>query len=245
MSMMDKIERVIVMDDLKRNGSGYYDPTAYKAIRKIKNGGVTMEVYRGDIFYIEDNYRTEGSEQRAGRPALVVSNNTGNYHSNIVSIVWLTTAEKKPLPTHCKVLSRTPSTAICEQVVTISQDRLGEFVRTATEAEMKEVDRCLMIALGLDLPLATDVPAVVRVKNQELDDLKMKLEGAERMLDEANNKFMKEKSVCHALQKELEELKNQAIFPEDYDTHEVIVLKTERDLYKQQYEKMLERLIGA
>ena len=27
------------MDDLKRNGSGYYDPTAYKAIRKIQNGG--------------------------------------------------------------------------------------------------------------------------------------------------------------------------------------------------------------
>ena len=52
------------MDDLKRNGSGYYDPTAYKAIRKFQNGGVTMEVYRGDIFYIEDNYRTEGSEHK-------------------------------------------------------------------------------------------------------------------------------------------------------------------------------------
>ena len=27
------------MDDLKRNGSGYYDPTAYKAIKNFQNGG--------------------------------------------------------------------------------------------------------------------------------------------------------------------------------------------------------------
>ena len=27
------------MDELKRNGSGYYDPTAYKAIKNIQNGG--------------------------------------------------------------------------------------------------------------------------------------------------------------------------------------------------------------
>lgn len=230
------------MDDLKRNGSGYYDPTAYKAIRKFQNGGVTMEVYRGDIFYIEDNYRTEGSEQRPGRPALVVSNNTGNYHSDIVSIVWLTTAEKKPLPTHCKILSRIPSTAICEQVITISQNRLGEYVRTATEAEMKEVDRCLMIALGLNLDVTCN-----ESDDSQIDDLKMKLEGAERMLEEANNKFMKEKSVCHALQKENESLKNIIGNQQshNFDPAEVIVLKTERDLYKQQYEKMLERLIGA
>lgn len=245
------------MDDLKRNGSGYYDPTAYKAIRKFQNGGVTMEVYRGDIFYIEDNYRTEGSEQRPGRPALVVSNNTGNYHSDIVSIVWLTTAEKKPLQTHCNILSRVPSIAICEQVVTISQNRLGEYVRTATEAEMHEIDRCLMIALGLDLPLVTDVTAVERAKNQELDDLKMKLEGAERELDEVKEKYLNEKRICDSLQRELvetakelekeqeanERLRNSK--PVNSNPAEVAVLKAQLEIYKQQNEMMLERLIGA
>ena len=208
-----------------------------------------MEVYRGDIFYIEDNYRTEGSEQRPGRPALVVSNNTGNYHSDIVSIVWLTTAEKKPLPTHCNIISRVPSIAICEQVVTISQNRLGEYIRTASEAEMKEVDKCLMIALGLN-------PEVTCNESDDsmIDDLKMKLEGAERMLAEDERmlaeekaKFMHEKNVCHALQEENERLKNIIGNQpsHDFDPAEVIVLKTERDLYKKQYEKMLERLIGA
>ena len=240
------------MDDLKRNGSGYYDPTAYKAIRKFQNGGVTMEVYRGDIFYIEDNYRTEGSEQRPGRPALVVSNNTGNYHSDIVSIVWLTTAEKKPLPTHCNILSRVPSIAICEQVVTISQNRLGEYVRTATEAEMHEIDRCLMIALGLN-------PEVTCNESDDrlIDDLKMKLEGAERKLDEAKEKYLNEKRICDSLQRELvetakelekeqeanERLRNSK--PMNSDPAEVAVLKAQIEIYKQQNEKMFERLIGA
>lgn len=233
------------MDDLKRNGSGYYDPTAYKAIRKFQNGGGTMEVYRGDIFYIEDNYRTEGSEQRPGRPALVVSNNTGNYHSDIVSIVWLTTAEKKPLPTHCKILSRTPSTAICEQVVTISQNRLGEYIRTATEAEMKEIDRCLMIALGL-----TEKAYVIKNPDASslelIDDLKMKLEGAERELDE-------KKKMLNEVQIQLVDANDHIKFLAEQNEEvnhsiterTVIELTVERDLYKAQYEKMLERLIGA
>ena len=233
------------MDDLKRNGSGYYDPTAYKAIRKFQNGGVTMEVYRGDIFYIEDNYRTEGSEQRPGRPALVVSNNTGNYHSDIVSIVWLTTAEKKPLPTHCNIISRVPSIAICEQGITISQNRLGEYIRTAAEAEMKEVDRCLMIALGL-----TEKAYVIKNPDASslelIDDLKMKLEGAERELDE-------KKKMLNEVQIQLVDANDHIKFLAEQNEEvnhsiterTVIELTVERDLYKAQYEKMLERLIGA
>lgn len=216
-----------------------------------------MEVYRGDIFYIEDNYRTEGSEQRPGRPALVVSNDTGNYHSDIVSIVWLTTAEKKPLPTHCKVLSRTLSTAICEQVVTISQNRLGEYIRTASEAEMKEVDRCLMIALGLgQIPDQTEAVenAVVADLNAQNERLLMKLEGAERKLDELNAEnaglVLENGDLKEYVEKQKNEVEHLKNFlgnqpANDYDPDEVIVLKTERDLYKQQYEKMLERLIGA
>ena len=204
-----------------------------------------MEVYRGDIFYIEDNYRTEGSEQRPGRPALVVSNNTGNYHSDIVSIVWLTTAEKKPLPTHCKILSRTPSTAICEQVITISQNRLGEYIRTATEAEMHEIDRCLMIALGL-----TEKAYVIKNPDASslelIDDLKMKLEGAERELDE-------KKKMLNEVQIQLVDANDHIKFLAEQNEEvnhsiterTVIELTVERDLYKAQYEKMLERLIGA
>ena len=41
------------MDELKRNGSGYYDPTAYEAIKKLPNGGATMGIKAGEIWEVK------------------------------------------------------------------------------------------------------------------------------------------------------------------------------------------------
>lgn len=49
-----------------------------------------MDIKRGDIWYIESGYSV-GSEQRAGRPAIVVSNNRNNQYSGTVEVVYLTT----------------------------------------------------------------------------------------------------------------------------------------------------------
>lgn len=59
------------------------------------------EIYRGDIYYIMPFYTVTGSEQRAGRPGVVVSNDINNRHSPNVEIVFLTSQEKKPLPHSC------------------------------------------------------------------------------------------------------------------------------------------------
>ena len=201
-----------------------------------------MEVCRGDIFEVVNWVRVSGSEQTANRPAVIVSNDIGNMHSNICEVVYLTTSEKKPLPTHADVMCKLPSKALCEQIVTISQDRLGEYIRSCSDAEMKEIDKALMISLGLDLPSVTDVPAVQRVCNQEIDDLKMKLEGAERALDEAGGNLKHEKAICHALQKELGKLKSQPICTLDSD--EVVRLKAQIEVLEKQNERLLDRLIG-
>ena len=72
------------------------------------------DIKRGDIYYIE-NRHTVGSEQRAGRPAVVVSNDMNNQHSTTVEIVYLTTQPKADLPTHTAVAGmRSPSTTLCE-----------------------------------------------------------------------------------------------------------------------------------
>lgn len=215
------------MESIKRNGSGYYDPTAYKAIKNA-DGGVSMQVYRGDIFYVEDNYRTEGSEQRPGRHALVVSNNTGNYHSDIVSIVFLTTQPKKDLPTHCQIMSKLPSIALCEQVVTISQSRLGDYIRTATDAEMKEVDKCLIIALGL----TPDVTC--NEDDSQIDDLKEEIQIKQKTIDGLM------KGIQEA-EKEIRELQEQTT-SEAY--FEVTRLKAQIEILEKQNEKLLDRLIG-
>ena len=113
-----------------------------------------MEIYRGDIFYVYRNaYDVTGSEQDAGRPGVIVSNNIGNEKSEIVQVVYLTSQEKTPMPTHTEVVCKLPSVAICEQVCTVSKKRLGDYIKTCTDDEMRRIDECLRISLALDEPV--------------------------------------------------------------------------------------------
>ena len=111
-------------------------------------GRETMEVNKGDIIWVENN-KVTGSEIAGTRPAIVVSNNKANQFSPVVTIVWLTSQERKPLPTHCEVKAFERSTALCENVTTVSKERIGGYIRTATEEEIKAVEGCLRIHLDL------------------------------------------------------------------------------------------------
>ena len=111
------------------------------------------EVYRGDIFYIATGGYV-GSEQKAGRPGIIVSNDTANKHSPNVEVVFLTSQEKKPLPTHVEVVCKVPSTALCENIQTVAKERLGDFIRSCTTSEMKKIDNALLISLGMEAPKA-------------------------------------------------------------------------------------------
>lgn len=109
-------------------------------------------ILRGDVVYIS-KINTIGSEQEAGRPAVIVSNNKNNEFSETVEVIYLTSADKKDLPTHCQILCKTPSTALCEQVTTVSKNRVGDFIRQVTGDEMKLLEKCIMISLGIDKPI--------------------------------------------------------------------------------------------
>lgn len=112
------------------------------------------EVKRGDIYYIVNNYQEEGSEQRAGRPAVVVSNNKGNQHSNVIEVVYLTTQPKTDLPTHIDIKSANrPSIALCEQISSVSKERLGNYIGTCTKYELEMLNAGMMISLGIDIPI--------------------------------------------------------------------------------------------
>ena len=109
-----------------------------------------MAIKRGDIYYIARSYAEEGSEQYAGRPAIVVSNDMNNANSTTVEVVYLTTQPKTEIPTHCVITSSTKlSTALCEQISTVHMDRLETCIGHATQAEMQDIDKCMMISLGI------------------------------------------------------------------------------------------------
>lgn len=114
-----------------------------------------MKVKRGDIFWIEQNkYRPAvGHVQNPGRPGIVVSNDANNAFAFTYEIVYLTGKPKKALPTHCTITSAArPSIALCEQITTVSDEQIREYVGHCTDAEMAEIDRCIAISLGLPEP---------------------------------------------------------------------------------------------
>lgn len=126
-------------------------------------------VKRGEIYYIERGY-SEGSEQQAGRPAIIVSNDINNDASYIVEVVYLTTQPKKDLPTHVEIRSATRnSTALCEQITTVSTDRIGDYVGACTEKEMEAIDIAMAISLGIDLVACEDTESVSEVCRVELE----------------------------------------------------------------------------
>lgn len=109
-----------------------------------------MPIYRGEMFYVFPRECT-GSEQQSGRPAIVVSNDMNNAKSSVVEVVYLTTQEKDYLPTHVTIKSAPrESTALCEQIHSVSIDRLGDYVGRVSQQEMQLIDIALLVSLQLD-----------------------------------------------------------------------------------------------
>lgn len=108
-----------------------------------------MEINRGDVFYVNRS-ETIGSEQRSGRPAIIVSNPECNEHSPVVEVVYLTCQHKKPMPTHVRIESiGRRSTALCEQITSVDVSRLGDYKGHLTDGEMEQVDMALMKSLSI------------------------------------------------------------------------------------------------
>ena len=112
-----------------------------------------MGIKRGDVYYIESSNFAVGSEQRPGRPAVVVSNDKCNEHSSVVEVIYLTTQPKHDLPTHVTIrsLSR-ESTALCEQITSVATERFGDFCGRITPQELQRIETAMMVSLGLCAP---------------------------------------------------------------------------------------------
>lgn len=107
-----------------------------------------MKVKRGDVVYLKNTFQMCKHVQGGSRPYVVVSNNIGNFHSEICMVVPLTTSKRKhQLPTHT-VVSYANSICLCEQIFTVSQDNISEVKCNLSWYDMKNVNQCLKIALG-------------------------------------------------------------------------------------------------
>lgn len=113
---------------------------------------------RGEIYYIfpADAVGNEIKCNRA-RPGVIVSNNSLTHHSGVVEVVFLTTQPKKDMPTHVTISATgVGSTALCEQINSVSVQRVGGFAGTCTEEEMAAIDKALLASLGIETPKVTE-----------------------------------------------------------------------------------------
>lgn len=108
---------------------------------------------RGEIYYINNASKEHvGSEMKKDRPAVIVSCDANNKHSDVLEVVFLTSAPKKDLPTHVTIRSTgRKSEALCEQPTPVSVERINNFVGKASEKEMEQIDIALLIGLGIKL----------------------------------------------------------------------------------------------
>lgn len=126
---------------------------------------------RGEIYYVErsSSVSASGSEMYAGRPAIIVSNEKNNANSTVFEVVYLTTQPKQDLPTHVSIRSvKRNSIALCEQVTSVSEERIGDYIGTCSNLEMQQIDIALAISLGIDINAEKPVDAVKEVTNDTI-----------------------------------------------------------------------------
>ena len=194
--------------------------------------------YRGQIYYVYPKDYT-GSEQGGGRPAIIVSNDVGNEYSQVVEVVFLTTREKKPLPTHVAINSaKYPSTALCEQIDSVDKERIGGYINEISQAEMKNIERALLVSLDFSCNLKGS--KALEAWRKLMEDCR-----EEEIYEEpeADNISIKEKPKEAEKKMETAEI----LVPSPIDGYidlevapEYIRMKTERDVYKELYMNLLQ-----
>lgn len=126
---------------------------------------------RGEIYYVErsSSVSASGSEMYAGRPAIIVSNEKNNANSSVFEVVYLTTQPKQDLPTHVSIRSaKRNSIALCEQVTSVSEERIGDYIGVCTDMEMQQIDIALAISLGIDINAEKPVEVVKEVNDDAI-----------------------------------------------------------------------------
>lgn len=112
-----------------------------------------MKYKRGDLVWIDTPNQGENHLQKNIRPAVILSNNIGNMHSDIAVVSYITGKIKRmDMPTHVIINSMDhPSVVLLEQLDTISEEHILNYAGSGSVwiHEMMAIENALRISLGL------------------------------------------------------------------------------------------------
>lgn len=180
---------------------------------------------------------TNGSEQFADRPAVVVSNDENNKHSGVIEVVYMTTQPKTDLPTHVTIRSTGRiSTVLCEQVSSVSTERVNNYIGQVSEQEMKNIDIALMISLQLDNggKSSKQYNETIQRQQEEIDSLKREIETLQQECDDRIAEIEQDAAVYVEENRKVDASRQ---------SEDIIKVQTERDTFKALYEQLFERLL--
>ncbi len=110
-----------------------------------------MKISRGSLFWADLN-PARGSEIDDIRPCLVISNNTNNEFASTITVIPITSQVKKVYSFEVfipKGLLPKDSKIKTSQIRTVDKVRLKEKIGILPEEIIKEVEKALMIHLGI------------------------------------------------------------------------------------------------
>ena len=123
-----------------------------------------MEIRRGSVYWWNCPHHTRKHIQDGVRPVVVVSNDTCNQFSGVVTVVPFSTKIKRPYPHQVPVvLPDGVSVALCDQVTSVPVDEIQRCVCALYDYQMDQIDTALALQLGFvsvdDRPYARKVIA--------------------------------------------------------------------------------------
>jgi len=143
-------------NEIRRNGSGYVDMTAYKAIRSYMKGEKEMDLYQGDIFTVQFK---NGQE----REAVILA-----VHDNFSTILVLGDNDTQPYAVKCNGMKYTNPGMLSYMF----NDCFTGFIRSMKNDEYNDLMKAVIDALGYEAPAKEIVkeaaPAVNYVRQGQI-----------------------------------------------------------------------------
>lgn len=201
--------------ELWLNGSGYADPTAYKAMK----GVLDMEIKAGQIW-------STVAGRLESRDVLILAKN-----GDVLTVLQVTHEDNQHADTHF-ICGEDDLYSCSKMLQYCFVSKLEECLYTMSEEQYKYVMDKVSASLGIEFDDSEELECareVIAAKNAEI----------KRLQEQFDAVIMEKNHEINNLSGEL-----QDVILNEKPSEDMVRLETERDLYKSLYEQTLERLLS-